>query len=72
MAVDFTLKGDDLKAQITGQPVFPIFASAKDRFFYKIVDAHLDFERDASGKVVAVVLHQNGRDLRAARMTTEQ
>jgi hypothetical protein len=47
------------------QPTFPIFASAKDKFFLKIVDAQLDFERGAGGKVVAVVLHQNGRDIRA-------
>jgi CubicO group peptidase (beta-lactamase class C family) len=70
--IDFTLKGSHLEAQITGQPAFPIFASANDRFFYKIVDAQLDFERDAAGKVVAVVLHQSGLGLRAARMTTEQ
>jgi serine-type D-Ala-D-Ala carboxypeptidase/endopeptidase len=56
----------------TGQPAFQIFASAKDRFFLTIVDAHLDFEPDAGGKVVAVVLHQNGRDIRATRMTTQQ
>ena len=72
LVIDFTLKGDHLEAQVTGQPAFPIFASAKDRFFYKIVDAQLDFERDAGGKVVAVVLHQNALDLRAARMTTQQ
>jgi hypothetical protein len=49
-----------------------MFASAKDRFFLKIVDAHLDFERNAAGRIVAVVLHQNGRDIRASRITTEQ
>ena len=58
-----------LQAQITGQPAFPIYASARDRFFYKIVDAQLDFERDAGGHVVAVVLHQNGSDLRAPRLS---
>jgi len=36
--------------------------------FYKIVDAQLDFERNAGGKIIAVVLHQNGRDMRAPRM----
>ena len=71
-AVDFTLKGDQLEGQITGQLAFPIFASAKDRFFFKMFDAHLDFERDAGGKVVAVVLHQNGRDIRATRVTTQR
>jgi hypothetical protein len=71
-ALDVTLKSGRLEAQLTGQNAFPIFASARDRFFYKVVDAQLAFERDADGKVVAVVLHQNGRDVRAARMATEQ
>jgi serine-type D-Ala-D-Ala carboxypeptidase/endopeptidase len=71
--VEFTLEGDHLEAQITGQPsAFQIFASAKDRFFVTIVDAQLDFEREAGGKVVAAVLHQNGRDLRAARVTAQR
>ncbi|MGN6516464.1 MAG: serine hydrolase [Rhizomicrobium sp.] len=64
--LDVTLSGDQLSAQLAGQSPFPIYPSAKDRFFYKIVDAQLDFERDAAGKVVAVTLHQNGRDMRAA------
>jgi serine-type D-Ala-D-Ala carboxypeptidase/endopeptidase len=72
VVVDFTLKGDHLETQITGQPAFPVFASAKDKFFLKVVDAQLDFERDAGGKVIAVVLRQNGRDIRAPRMTAQQ
>jgi serine-type D-Ala-D-Ala carboxypeptidase/endopeptidase len=70
--VDFALKGDHLETQIAGQPAFQIFASAKDKFFLKAVDAQLDFERDADGKVVAVVLHQNGRDSQAPRITTQR
>ena len=70
--LDVALKSDHLEAQLTGQPAFPIFASATDKFFYKIVDAQLDFERDAGGNVVAVVLHQNGLDMRAPRVTTQQ
>jgi serine-type D-Ala-D-Ala carboxypeptidase/endopeptidase len=70
--LDVALKSDHLEAQLTGQPAIPIFASAKDKFFYKIVDAQLDFERDAGGKVVAAVLHQNGRDMRAPRVATER
>ena len=70
--LDVSLRSDHLEAQLTGQSAFPIFASAKDKFFYKMVDAHLDFERDAGGKVVAVVLHQNGHDMRAPRITAEQ
>lgn len=66
---DFTLvvQNGQLFAQLTGQPVIAIFASARDKFFYKVVDAQIDFERDAGGAVVALTLHQNGRDLCAPR-----
>src|SRR5262249_42200384 len=40
-------------------------------FFYKVVDAQLHFELDPAGKAVAVVLHQNGRDVRAPRTEGE-
>jgi serine-type D-Ala-D-Ala carboxypeptidase/endopeptidase len=70
--VDFMIKDDHLETQITGQPAFPIFASAKDKFFLKIVDAQLDFDRDADGKVVAVTVHQNARDTWAPRITSRR
>lgn len=66
--LDVTLMSNQLHAQLTGQGAYPIYASAKDKFFYRIVDAQLDFERDSNGKVSAVVLHQEGHDLRAPRM----
>ena len=49
-----------LFAQLTGQPAFPVYAYEFDRFFYKVVDAQLHFERDESGIVDAVSLHQGG------------
>jgi CubicO group peptidase (beta-lactamase class C family) len=70
--LDVALKSDHLEAQLTGQGAVPIFASSKDKFFYKVVDAQLDFERDGGGKVIAVVLHQNGRDRRAPRMAPQR
>jgi serine-type D-Ala-D-Ala carboxypeptidase/endopeptidase len=65
--LEVTLKDTQLQAQLTGQPVVSIYASAADKFFYKIVDAQLDFERDAGGRVIALILHQNGQNLRAPR-----
>jgi D-alanyl-D-alanine-carboxypeptidase/D-alanyl-D-alanine-endopeptidase len=62
-----TLRGTALYAQLTGQPAVPVYASAKNEFFYKIVDAQITFGRDASGAVTSLTLHQNGRDLRATR-----
>jgi CubicO group peptidase (beta-lactamase class C family) len=66
--LDVMPKGRYLEAQLTGQSAFPVFVYARDRFFYMAVDAQLGFERDMGGKVVAVVLHQNGRDMRAPRV----
>ena len=61
------LVNGQLLSQLTGQDPLPIYASAKDKFFLKVVDAQIDFERDASGHVVAMVLHQSGADQRAKR-----
>ena len=64
-------KADRLKRRPPGSPPFPISSpSARQKFFYKIVDMQLDFERDAGGKVVAVVLHGNGGHIRAPRVVT--
>jgi CubicO group peptidase (beta-lactamase class C family) len=62
-ALTITLAGDHLEAKAANQPKVPIFAEAPDRFFYKVVEAQLDFARDASGAVSQVTLHQGGRDI---------
>jgi hypothetical protein len=62
-----TEKAGALSVQATGQPMLPVFASARDEFFYKIVNARISFQRDASGKVAGLVLHQNGRDMAAKK-----
>jgi D-alanyl-D-alanine-carboxypeptidase/D-alanyl-D-alanine-endopeptidase len=58
---------DMLVVQLTGQESLRVYAEAKDRFFYRAIKAQYTFERDSTGAVKAVVLHQNGRDLRAPR-----
>jgi beta-lactamase regulating signal transducer with metallopeptidase domain len=60
----FTVRreGDKLLAQLTGQPEAEIFAESEARFFYKVVDAQLDFVTDGSGPASAVTLHQNGQN----------
>ena len=61
------LSGSQLMAQLTGQAQIPIFPESEAKFFLKIVDAQLDFVKDASGAVTGVVLHQNGLDQTATR-----
>lgn len=51
-----------LIARLAQQPAFPVFARAgqRDRYFYEVVPAELQFVRDADGRIDALVLHQNG------------
>jgi serine-type D-Ala-D-Ala carboxypeptidase/endopeptidase len=56
-----------LFAKLATQPALPVFQDRADHFVYDVVEAALTFERGADGKVTALVLHQNGRDLRAIR-----
>lgn len=69
---DVVAKDGKLFVQLTGQPGIEIYPSAKDKFFYKVVDAKIDFERDASGKVVALILRQNGQDMRSPRIGADK
>jgi hypothetical protein len=66
-AIEITLEGTLLVEQATGQQKCPLFAEAKDKFFLKVVDAQIEFVRDATGNVTALVLHQGGRDQTAIR-----
>ena len=68
--ITMSLDGDQLFTQLTGQPKFPVFAETEKDFFLKVVDAQLTFETDSRGKVIDVVLHQNGHDQTAKRSET--
>lgn len=52
--------GQRMLAQLTGQPEADIYAEAEGRFFYKVVDAQLDFIGGNDAPASAVTLHQNG------------
>ncbi|HEY4989867.1 MAG TPA: DUF3471 domain-containing protein, partial [Opitutaceae bacterium] len=49
-----------LMTQATGQGEVPVFASARDEFFLRAVDAQISFQRDSRGKVTGLILHQGG------------
>ncbi|HWM95162.1 MAG TPA: serine hydrolase [Thermoanaerobaculia bacterium] len=56
-----TREGDHLMTQATGQPKFEIFPESETRFFLKVVDAQLEFQRGPDGKATGVTLYQGGR-----------
>jgi hypothetical protein len=62
-------KDDKLMAQLADQPAFRIFPESEKQCFWKIVDAQVEFELgDDKGPAKSVTLHQNGRDMPAARV----
>jgi hypothetical protein len=68
---DFALKvfadGAKLYIQGTGQGPLEVVPIAKDVFVAESVGAEITFERDGSGKVVALVLKQSGQLLRGIK-----
>jgi CubicO group peptidase (beta-lactamase class C family) len=61
--ITVTVDGGRLMAQATGQDRFEIFPESDTKFFYKVVDAQITFERGPDGKATGMTLHQNGQNL---------
>lgn len=70
-SITFTVSGDELTAQGTGQPAFPLmYIGVKDghpRFFTAQVNAEIEFVPDESGVFTSMVLHQAGHDMPGKR-----
>jgi CubicO group peptidase (beta-lactamase class C family) len=58
--ITISFKDNGLKAQPTGQGLFDLFAEKENLFFLKVVDAEVEFVKDANGMVTEMILHQNG------------
>jgi CubicO group peptidase (beta-lactamase class C family) len=63
-----TREGDRVFAQLGPQPRLEIFPKSETEFFLKVVDAQLTFVKDANGKVVSLINHQNGHTIHAPRL----
>ena len=63
-----TREGDQLYVKLGGQNRLKVFPAAPDDFFLKVVEATVKFERDEKGKILRVVLHQNGQIQKAPRL----
>ena len=62
-----TVEDGHLVTQGTGQPKFSLVAESPTKFFPLVFDAEIEFVKDDSGKVSALILHQGGHDMRAPR-----
>ena len=67
-----TREGDRLYAQLTGQPRFEIFPGGNDLYFWKVVDAQIQFVRNDAGQVTHGIHRQGGSEFEVARMEAEE
>jgi CubicO group peptidase (beta-lactamase class C family) len=63
-----TREGDRVFAQATGEPKFEIFSKSETEFFWKVVDAQVEFVKDDEGKVTHARHHQGGKELIAPKI----
>jgi len=62
-SITVTRRGEQLFGQPTNQSESELFAESEAMFFLKVVDAQVEFQKDAEGKVTGLTLHQGGRKM---------
>lgn len=66
--MEVTFADNHLYAQLTGQPRFEIFPRGENQFFWKVVDAWVEFVKDDQGVVTHAIHHQGGGTLKAMKL----
>lgn len=66
--ITITRDSDAVLARVTGQDALRVYPESATKFFYREVQAELEFELGAGDKAAkSVTLHQNGREMRCVR-----
>jgi hypothetical protein len=58
----------NLMAQATGQAAAPVYAEKENLFFFKVVEAKIEFVKDSDGNVTDMILFQNGQQLKGKKI----
>lgn len=66
--MEFSVEGNRIFAQFTGQGKAEVFPAGPDEFFWKVVDAKVKFQRDENNKVTHVIHYQSGQEIKAPRI----
>lgn len=66
--ITVTRDGDRLYTQASGQSKIEIFPESEKEYFLKVVDAQITFVTDDKGHATALILHQNGQNVRGERV----
>lgn len=72
VVLSISAAGGALAAQATGQGSAALYPLKSDEFEFRVVEARLQFQRGADGKVASVVLHQGGRAMPAPRIGADE
>lgn len=64
--------GDHFFSRLTGQVNVEFFPESDTKFFATVVHAQISFHADGQGRVTELVLHQNGLEQHAPRITEEK
>ena len=64
-----TIENGRLVSQMTHQQKLPLTPLSANTFTPKVVDAQLEFPKGEQGPASQIVLHQNGRDMTAKRLS---
>ncbi len=68
-SIKVTLESGQLYAQATGQQKFPVYPESQTTFFYKVVEAQLEFIETEDGNFDKLKLYQGGRLLEGSRVS---
>jgi len=66
-----TREGSHYLTRLTGQNNVEVFPESRTKFFATIVQAQISFGSDAEGRVNELVLHQNGLEQHAPRISSD-
>jgi CubicO group peptidase (beta-lactamase class C family) len=67
-SITVTREGQRLFAQGTGQERAELFATSPTRFYFKVVDAEIEFYPDGTARAPRLVLFQGGREKEGKRL----
>ena len=66
--ITIRVEGSQIFAQAIGQPEFEIFPSSETNFYYKVVNAQIEFVEDENGRFDKMILYQNNQIMPAERV----
>lgn len=66
-SLTITKEGSRLFAQATSQGKNEIFAETENKFFFKVVDAQVEFIKDANGQFSKLILYQGGQKIEGTK-----